>query len=313
MLKNAILFKIHPRSKEWNKPDCEKALQAFLFVPTEGAQDKSVGFVPPRGHEHGELVESSGANWFFRVAVETKSVPSSVVNEKLKAKVAEVEQATGRKPGRKEQRELIEEIIFSLLPTAFPKRSTVNVWLDHSRKLLIVDASSQSKADEVVSLLVKCLELHLSVVQTEKSPGATMTEWLLAATDSEEGGPMSFILGKELVLKADDVKAQVKYTHHPLDSEAIRPEIRKHITSGKIPRSLELAHEKAMLSFVLTEALTLKKICFSDDALAGSGAADDESKSDRFDADVLMMTANVGRALDDLFEELGGEMALSQA
>lgn len=309
MLKNAILFKIHPHSKAWEKSDCEQALQAFLFIPTTCTQEKSVGFVPPRGHEHGELVESNGTNWFFRVAVETKSVPSSVVNEKLKVKMTEVEQATGRKPGKKEKRDLAEEIVLSLLPTAFPKRSEVNVWLDHSRKLLIVDASSQSKADEVVSLLVNCLELRLSLVQTEKSPMAIMTQWLLADTASEDEGPKYFVLGKELVLKANEEKAQVKYTHHALDSDAIRPEIRKHITSGKIPRSLELAHEKAMLSFVLTEALVLKKINFSDDALASSSAADDETQGDRFDADVFLITWNVGRALDDLFEELGGEMA----
>ena len=303
MLKNAIIFQIMQHSRQLSKQECEEALQALQFVPTSGTQEKSVGFVPPRGHAHGELVEALGTNWFFRVAIETKKVPPSLVREKLDAKVVEIEEATGRKPGKKEKRDLSDDIFNALLPTAFPSRSDMNIWIDQQRKLLILDASSQSKADEVVSLLVKAIDLQLSLVQTTMSPLSVMKQWLMAEHLDTEG-PKSFALGKELVLKADEEKAQVKYSHHLLDSEGIRPEIKKHIGQGKLPRSLELAHEQG-LSFVLTETLTLKKLNFAG-VEAPSG---DEAHEDRFDADGYLATSILGAVLDDLFAELGGAAA----
>lgn len=304
MLKNAMIFKIQPHWIKPEKSECETKLAAFTFQPCEPSQEKSLGFVPPRGHANGELVESIGSHWFFRVAIEVKKVPPSVVNEKLKLKVAEIEAATGRKPGKKEKRALGEEIFAELLPTAFPARTETNVWVDHDRKLLILDVASQAKSDELVSLLVKAIDLQVAFVQTEQSPVNAMTNWLLDQDGS--ASPRSFALGKELILKnADDTKAQVKYSHHGLSSSEIKPEIVNHIRLGKLPSSLELSHEKGV-SFVLIDNLSLKKLDFSD-AIKSAAKDPQRDKEDAFDADVFLVTSMLGFVLDDIVLELGGE------
>jgi recombination associated protein RdgC len=303
MLKSAMIYKMQPHSRSLELHECEQALQAAQYVPLQGAAEKAVGFVPPRGQAHGALAESVGDHWFFRVAMETKKVPGSVVREKLDAKIEEIERATGRKPGKQERRELSEDIFHALLPNAFPVRADTNVWVDRTRQLLILDATSQSKADEVVSLLVNAIGIQISFVQTQTSPMSAMTQWLMA-DQADDSGPNSFDLGKELVLKADEEKAQVKYSHHFLDNDGIRPEIKKHIAQGKRPRSLELCHEKGV-SFVMTENLNLKKITFSD---VDPSSANEDGNADPFDANVVLTTSILGAVVDDLFCELGGEM-----
>ena len=41
--------------------------------------------------------------------------------------------------------------MLELLPMAFTKQASVNVWIDPMARLLVVDAGSQAKADEVVT------------------------------------------------------------------------------------------------------------------------------------------------------------------
>jgi recombination associated protein RdgC len=69
------------------------------------------------------------------------------------------------------------------------------------------------------------------------------------------------------------------------------------------------------VSFVLTEALTLKKIKLLDVVLEGASAP--SGKDDKgFDADVALTTGELGQLVADLIDALGGELqrdALGQA
>ena len=55
--------------------------------------------------------------------VESKVLPGSVLNRRVKEKAARIEQETGRKPGKKESKELKEEAKLDLLPMAPPSRA----------------------------------------------------------------------------------------------------------------------------------------------------------------------------------------------
>ena len=59
--------------------------------------------------EHGPLAESVGGQWVLKLMLESKAVPSSVINRKARDRAAEIEALTGRKPGKKETRELKED------------------------------------------------------------------------------------------------------------------------------------------------------------------------------------------------------------
>ncbi|MBC7917760.1 MAG: recombination-associated protein RdgC [Rhodoferax sp.] len=297
MFKNLMVYRL---TSAWTvrAEQLEAALEAARFVECGSLQDKSVGWIAPRGEEGGPLVEVVGGQWILRLMVETKAVPGSVVKRKVEAQIEQIEATTGRKPGRKETRDLKDDARMSLLPLAFSRQSAVWVWVDPKANLLMLDAGSQARADEVVTALVKALDsLAMHLVQTEMSPAAAMSLWL-----STGDAPVGFTVDQECELKAVDAsRAVVRYTRHPLDGE----EIPKHIQVGKVPTRLALSWAESV-SFVLTDALAVKKIAFLDGAVDDTSSKGDRA-DDRFDADVAIATGELRKLLPALLDALGGE------
>ncbi len=299
MFKNVMVYRI---GEGWNPSlsDVENALQGQRFVACGATQDKSVGWAEPRGLEHGPLVESVGGQWIAKLVIESKAVPGSVVRRKLDEQVAEIETATGRKPGKKEKRHLQDEILLSLLPQAFARQSSVLVWLDLQARRLVLNAGSQGKADEGVSALLKALPgLHIALLQTATTPQAAMTEWLLAP--APEDWPGELAVERECTLKAmGEDAASIRYVRHHLNND----DVRKHVSEGKLPTQLALSWD-GRVAFVLTDTLQLKKVQFLDGVLDASGSDQEE---DRFDADVALATGLLAPLLEQLVTALGGEL-----
>ena len=293
MFKSLIAYRISPL---WpaDLAAIEEALAKSPFIECGATQQKSAGWVPPRGEAHGALVESIGGQWIARLMTETKSVPGDVLARKVKEKAARIEQETGRKPGRKESKELKDEALLDLLPMAFTKQASTWVWVDPTERLLGLDTSSQGRADEVVSLLVDSLPgLSVSLLNMKTSPQAAMAHWLAA-----QEPPVGFSIDRECELKAaDESKAVVKYGRHPLDIA----EVQEHIKQGKLPTKLALTWDDRV-SFVLTEGLQIKKLAFLDSVFEGTKA--DEGG---FDTDVAIATGELRKLIPDLVEALGGE------
>lgn len=277
----------------------EAALEEGRFVECSASQEKAVGWIPPRGVEHGPLLEVVAGQWMFKLMVEVKVLPGTVVKRKADEQLAHIEASTGRKPGKKEAREIREDARLSLLPLAFTKQSSVLVWLDPDAKLLVLSAGSQGRADEVMTCLIKAVDgLAVQLINTQMSPAAAMSIWL-----STQEAPQSFSVDRECELKApDESKAVVRYTRHALDTD----EVSKHIADGKVPTRLAMTWNDHV-SFVLTEALQLKKVAVLDVVFEGAGAAHD-GKDDAFDTDVAIATGELRKLIPDLLEALGGEV-----
>jgi recombination associated protein RdgC len=283
--------------------DVQAALEPVQVVECGASQEKSIGWIAPRGEAHGQLVESVAGQWILKLMIETKAVPGNVVRRKVDERVAEIEAATGRKPGKKESREIREDIVHTLLPLAFAKQSSVMVWFDMDARLVMTDAASQGKSDEVITALVRVLDgLPLTLLQTTTSPQAAMSQWLLAQSDNDL--PPAFSVERECVLKSgSEDQAMVKFTRHLLATD----EVRKHVLEGKLPTQLALSWE-GKASFSLTETGVLKKVAYFDGVMDATG-----DNEDKFDADVILSTGMLGPLLADLVDALGGEMHFAAA
>jgi recombination associated protein RdgC len=303
VFKNVTIYRIAPG---WapTLQAMEAALETMRFVPCGATQDKSVGWVEPRGEAHGPLVESVAGQRILKLQMETKGVPGSVVREKAQEAADHIEATTGRKPGKKETKALREDALLALLPQAFAKRSPSWVWIDLDKGFLVTDASSQGKLDELVTALVRVFDgLAITLLQTQVTPQTAMTQWLSATSPDE--WPGGFSVERECELKSgDEEKSVVKFTRHNLATD----EVRKHILEGKLPTRLAMSWE-GRISFVLTESLQLKKIAFLEGVFDGRP---DEGESG-FDTDVALSTGELQKLLPELIEALGGEMALGVA
>ena len=301
MFKNVMVYRI---GLAWatSLEQLEASLQTALFVECGLTQEKSVGWIAPRAQAGGALVESIGGQWLMKLMVESKALPASVINRKTKERTAHIELATGRKPGKKETRELKEAIRLELLPMAFTKQGSVLVWIDPAARLLVVDASSQGKADEVLTCLATAMEgLGALLLQTSISPVAAMSHWLLS-----QEPPAGFSIDRECELKAADAsKAVVRYAHHALDIE----EVQQHITHGKLPTRVAMTWQ-GRVSFMLTGTLQIKKLVFVEGVFQDDAAS---TAADRFDADAAIATGELRKLIPDLLEALGGEMVAGAA
>lgn len=296
MLKNLFLYRLH---SDWpaTSEQLGDAISRDLFSPCAATQQKSVGWVPPRA-EHGALVESVDGQWIARMLIETKSVPASAVKDRAAEAALNIERLTGRKPGKKEMRDLKDDALFALLPQAFPSQKAVTVWIDPETRIMALDATSQSAADDAITSLVRVAGKGFAVglLQTRQSPQAAMTDWLL----DEEGDalPEAFSVGRECELKGiGDEPERVRFDHHDLEAA------RGHVRAGKLPTKLALGWQ-GRVGFMLTQALQLKKIAFQEGVFEEGAASKDD---DRFDADVALSTGELSGLIADLIEVLGGE------
>jgi recombination associated protein RdgC len=295
MFKNALVYRID----HWDAPaltEIETRLDGARFVECGASQPESFGWVEPRNEKHGALAEQVAGQLILKLCTETKAVPGGVIKAELERRLDIAEAETGRRPKGKRAKELKEDIVRELLPRAFPKRGATTVWISPAARLLVIGVSSPKKADRVVSQLVELLGggFRVTQMQTQLSAATAMSDWLVT-----QEPPAGFSIDRECELKQpDSEKATVRYARHTLEID----EVGEHIRQGKLPTQLALTWNDRV-SFVLNEQGTIRKIKLLDLVLEGApkGSADDG-----FDADVALVTGEMGRLIPDLVDALGG-------
>lgn len=273
----------------------EAALVKQEFAPCSSSELQSQGWQSPRGN--GMLVHTVNRQTLLQLDTEKKLLPSTVVNQVTKARAAELEEQQGFKPGRKQMKELKEQVADELLPRAFSIQRSTRVWIDPVNGWLVVDAASPAKADEVFKLLLKSLEtLPFATLRTERSPLSAMTDWL--AADEAPGG---FTVDQDTELRAtNEGKATVRYVRHTLEAE----DVRRHIAAGKQCTRLAMTWSDR-ISFVLTESLAIKRVAPLD--VLKENDTSTQNDDERFDTDFALMTGELAKLIADLVVALGGE------
>ncbi len=296
MFKNLIVYRL---AKDWacTADALQDALEAERFAPCGATQPVSAGWVPPRGEPGAPLLENIDGHWLLSLCIEKRLLPSSVVRERVAKMADAIELETGRRPGKKQRRDLKEQAVIELLPRAFTRQSHLRVWIAPALGLLMVDAPSIGKADDAITLLVRAVSsINMHLLQTAESPAACMAAWLMDGVP-----PDHFVLDRDCELKAaDEMRAAVRYTRHNLDID----ELKGHLTTGKMPTRLALTWRERV-SFTLTDAMTIKGIKFLDIVFDGR---DKPAKDEAFDADAALATGELAQLIPDLVEGLGGEL-----
>ena len=140
MFKSLIIYRIAP-TWQADLAAVEEALARTPFTPCGPTQERSAGWVPPRGEAEGLFAESIGGQWTLRFMSEAKMLPASVLNRKVQEKADAIERETGRKPGKKEKQQFKDEAKLDLLPMAFTKQGGVWIWIDPTARFLVKRAA----------------------------------------------------------------------------------------------------------------------------------------------------------------------------
>jgi recombination associated protein RdgC len=241
-------------------------------------------------------VHAVGGQFLLRLKTEKKLLPPTVINQVVKARAAEMEEAQGFAPGKKAMKELKERVADELLPRAFAIESNTWAWIDPIHGWLVVDAASPAKADEVIKLLLKAVDkLPLESLRVQRSPVGVMTEWLQA-----DDAPAGFTVDQDATLSATgESKATVQYKRNTLEAD----EVRRHIAAGKQCTKLAMTWD-SKISFMLDESLAIKGIKPLD--VLTEKEIKSKNDDERFDSDMMLMTGELAKMMADLVEALGG-------
>lgn len=293
MFKSALIYQL-PASFTFSAEATERALQKARFAACSPDQKAAMGWIEPRGKAHGAMVEMVGGEAMMQLQIEDRTVPKKAIKRRAGEIIAEMER-TGLKPGKKQIKEIEEGVELGLQRHVISKFSTVSAWISPAGRLLVVDATSTSKADIIITEIVKAVPgFSVSALETQVPVASTMTGWLL---DQPSG---NFDVGRECELASEGEgteagqKSAVRYKDHSLNIV----EIRGHLEAGKVPKCLAMTWE-GRVSFTLTDQIGLRKIQFLEGVT--SKAADE----DAFDADVAIMTGELRGLIRDLFGEIG--------
>ncbi len=299
MIKEATIYRISGLPSY--AVELAEALRTETFHPTAPTQQKASGWEPPRA-AHGALVEFVGGQWIARFTTETRTVPKDAVQEKTDEQVRKIEHRDGRKVGKRERGDIAAEALHALLPQAFPRQSSVPVWIDPQAGLLIIGTASASKADAILTSLVRthssergqCTML-LRPLRTKTPPAAAMAMWL---TDEDgEALPTEFSIGHECELRGSGEQPPVLRFNRCAIGGA--PEVRDYVNRAMAPTRLALDWT-GVAAFVLTSTFTLRKIEVADIQPL-------DQAEDSFDADVTLTTGALAPCIRDLVAALGGE------
>lgn len=237
------------------------------FTGLTALQESAFGWVAPFKDSQ-MLCEKVGDRLFVTAQVQEKILPASVLNEQLAEKIDAVEEAEGRRPGRKEKDALKEQLRAELLPRAFHKTRRTSAWIDLKHQWLVINAASEKTADDVTAHLRESLG-SLPVIPVGKSVAgsAILTEWFQQPERRPEGTELLEDL--ELVMAEDPT---IKARYRNLDLEA--PEITHSLDSGMRIRQMGIVLNDNCQA-VIDDSFTLKRLKFTDTLIEQSGDSDD--------------------------------------
>ncbi len=296
--RNALVYRL---KTSWaiDADAVNEQLARMAFLPGTAVQQQAQGWVASVAD--GNLAHIVGGQLLLTLRTEKKLLPASVVTQFTKQRAAEIEERQGYKPGRRQMKEIKEQVTEELIPKAFSIFRDTRIWIDPVNRWLLIDSTSTSRADEVIGALSKSLDdFPLDMLRLAHSPAQSMTTWL--ATDEAPGG---FTIDQDTELKdTGESRAAVRYVRQSIEADTVR----KHIDEGKQCTRLAMTWDDR-ISFILTEPLAIKRIAPLDIVREGEGDTSFDDARQKFDSDFTLMAAELSRLLADLVNALGGEQA----
>lgn len=278
----------------------EKALSAKPARPCASQELATYGFVAPFGKgADAPLVHESQGFLLISARKEERILPGSVVKDAVKEKVDEIESEQMRKVYKKEREQIKDEIVQAFLPRAFIRKSATFAAIAPAQGLIIVNASSPKRAEDLLSTLREAIgSLPVRPLTVKIAPSATMTDWVKA----QQAAADFHVLDECELRDTHEDGGIVRCKRQDLTGE----EVQLHMSSGKQVTQLSLAWQDK-LSFVLDDKLVVKRLKFEDllqEQAEQDGGDDDLSQQD---ASFTLMMLTLIEFLPALFEALGGE------
>ncbi|MCL4159805.1 UNVERIFIED_CONTAM: hypothetical protein GTU68_051789 [Idotea baltica] len=297
--RNLLIYRL-TQETTWTAEALEDALRNKPAKACSSQETSSYGFISPIKNTTDAVLLHSSQNFHLITAQkEEKLLPSTVINDAVQEKTNQIEREQMRKVYKKERNQIKDEIIQTLLPRAFIRRTKTTAALLLEQGLIVIDTANTNRAEELLSALREVLgSLPIRPLRLKSEATHALTHWLKA-----QRSPQNFVILDECELcDQKEEGGVIRCKRQDLNSE----EIQLHINSGKQVTQLALEW-RDKLSFIVNNKLVVKRLAFKD--ILREQVANDinEDPLAQFDATFILMMLTLTEFLPDLFEALGGE------
>ena len=274
----------------------QEMLARAAFAPTTDLQAESTGWAPV--HDELGLVHAMQDHLLLRMRTETRVMPAKAIDLQVDEAAAKVEEAQGHKPGKRQRREIREQVIDQMLPAAFRQQDDVLIWIDTHAGRLVIDSASSGPRDAAVGLLCKSIDhFALEALAVNTAVASAMTGWL-----ANDEAPDNFTIDTQAELRAvGEGAGAVQYKNRPLEPD----ELRHHIQNGMQCTQLALTWQDRV-SFVLADDLVLKRVVPCE-VMQMDVERTAKTEAEEIQADFAVMAGSLRNLLVDLVYALGGE------
>lgn len=274
------------------------SLANHIDEPTVVDPDKTqwgaIGFSKPDYFGDDTVFVGADDTRMFNLQLRERVLPGKVIKTHLAERTTDAARRQGHMCTRKQVAELKEEVIASLLPTAFIKPTDILCMI--TRNYLIVGTGSARLVDLAIETLRAAYPddtLNFHSIGRELAIDAWMLDLLLEGTTASG----IFHVGESVVLKGRN-KSAARYKDVELASKAVRDSVEDGM------RPVEMAVEyNERIHFALTDQLLIKRIKFSD-LLLKQAEEEGEGEIGVFDATVALVSGELRELLDTLRSEI---------
>lgn len=258
----------------------------------------SFGWLPPLGAED-ELVQEVAGAFMLCLGKEERLLPRSVIEKFLKERIFALEESQGRKIGRTEKAQLAEDLEFELLPKSFCIQKRLYAILDTKSKKIFVNTSSNTQANQMISLLRKSIpSLQVDPWFPNENLAVRFAEWI----SKPEALAKPFQLASDcLLFSLDNDKKRFNCKGYELPSE----EVLNLIGQGLVAAELSLIWNER-IQLTLTQDLTIKRIKGLDYLLdERNDISKLEEEQLQRDAELALLSGELRGLTADLWKALG--------
>lgn len=294
--KNLVVYRL-PADWAVSAAELEQQLATRALQPCSPFEMLSRGWVAPSST--GRLVHTVNLQHMIALGVNQKLLPASIIRQVVAERAEVLAQEQGLPVGRRQMRDLKMRVTEELRAKALTRRRVTRAWIDPTNAWLVVDAAGVAKAEELIETLRDTLgSLAVVPIDTPRSPQLSMAVWLKLGE-----APLRLTIDQDLELRAaNQTKASIRYTRHPLDGK----EIQAHLSAGMYPTRLGLTWNDR-IAFVLNEKLQLKRLEFLEMSKDKADESDELDEAEQFDIDFTVMAGELAKLLDDVVAALGTE------
>ncbi len=294
--KNLQIYRL-TRPLDLSAEELSEKLAEQAFVSCGSHEQAKFGWVPPV-ESGSDFIHSANGYMMFCEKRQEKIVPAQVINEEVAEQVKAISERDGRSVSKKEQRDLKDEALFSLLPKAFSRSRLQYAYIDTKNHYVIVNVASASRGEEMLTRLRETLgSLPVIPLAAKSVPQQVMTGWLKERVD-----PEAFELGHECELQdLGDDGGIIRCKFQDLKST----EINQHLQAGMVVNKVGLVSERGV-QCVVDHQLSVKSLKFSDVIQEKAADVEAETAAEQFDTDFCIMTEELAALIRSLVGAFGG-------